>query len=1413
MKQYKRIFRRYFNKIKFNQESILNLLSFQIESYKDFLGHDGDKKNSGIYKVLRSLFPVEIKNKNLIMEFLDYRLVESEYTFQDCKRNAMTYSHSLFGQFRLVLFSLSDKGEREVVSFKDQEIFLCDIPMISDNGSFMINGIERVVVSQMHKSSGVFFGHDKGKTNSLGRELYNASIVPYRGAWIEFEFDPKDCINFKIDRKKKLPVTIFLKFLGLDRLSIVHTFYEESVCKVLPNGEYEQNALHYLSNVNHAYFPVLDAKTRKVIIKSGSKITRRSLRKLTENNVTDILLNEEQMIGKYLYNNIINDKKEVVVSAGSIITKEILSVIRALGIKEVPTALLKNTYGPAILDTLISDTLVEEREVVLAMIRAMGVTEVADVKVMKKLINSILFSEEKYNLSEVGRFKINQRLSLDTPLDQSILTKEDIIETLRALNKMKSSQDVEDDIDNLSNRRLRRVGESVENQFRSGVMRLTKQLQDKSLEINPETCLPINLLGIKPLNAVMKEFFTLSQLSQFMDHTNPLSSLSHKRRISALGPGGVTKERATFEIRDVHMTHYGRLCAIETPEGQATGLIHSPTMHASIDKYGFMTVPYYRVVNGKRTSEIVHLSASNQYNKRVVSVLENIDSEGRFVDEIVKCRYKDEVTTCRADQIDFVEIIPMQIVSLTASHIPFLNNNDAIRSLYGSNMQRQAVPLLNTDSPLVATGVEKYVVRDTGVCVYAKYDGEVEYVDSKKIIIRNDSEQEPVTVYDLIKFDYSNHKTCIHQKVNNLSIGAKVKKGDMVIYGHAIENEEMALGKNVFIAFMPWSGLNYEDAIIISSRLANDLVSLHVEALEVQVRDTKLGQEELTADVPGVPRDKLNKLDEVGIIRIGAEISPGDIVVGKVTPKSEGNISSEEKLLRAIFGDKATNVQNSSLMVPSGTFGTVIDVEVFTRRGVEKDDRTLLIEKKKIKEVTNTREKEINIIQSITKAKIKKLLNIDIDVLDFKKIISNKSLSKEQKAQIAAIEVNYNNIIQKIDDEFNRKVKLMNIGHDLPQGVLKVVKIYIVSRRKIQVGDKMSGRHGNKGVVSSIVDEADMPFMDCGTPVDMILNSLGIPGRMNIGQILETHLGFASKMLGEKVKSMVETLDNTQDIKIDDIRAYVKQIYEGCDDLIEDMNKMSDIEFRGLCNVLSKGVPFATPVFDGANYKDIQRLLELAGVSNSGQVALRDGRTGEYFDRKITVGYKYMLKLHHLVDDKIHARSVGPYSLVTQQPLGGKARSGAQRCGEMEFWSLQAHGAAHTLQEMYTMKSDDIKGRNRLYSSLISDENYYKPGVAESFKVMLKECAALCFDIILNTEFDEKDAGFIESKTGSGSSQASVSEDSGRDYMSLMPSAAERTSENKNRDEAIEYAPLFLAEEEEGADEEKEESENTKNKQ
>lgn len=1336
MKNFKNRFRRYFNKIQFHQHDIPNLLEFQIDSFKQFLGTSDKKEESGIYKVLRSTFPVEIKNKNLVIEFLNYRIEDPEYSFYDCKRNSMTYSIGLHVDFRLIHFSINEKGEREIINFKDQEIFLCNIPMMSEYGSFMINGIERVVVTQMHKSSSVFFGHDKGKTSNIGRYLYNASIVPYRGAWLEFEFDAKDCIYFRIDKKKKLPVTTLLKFLGLNRAEIVKKFYSVSVCKYLGDDHYEQGALDFLNNISHAYFPVIDSKTREVVIKSGSKITQRSIHKIHECNVEKILLDGEQMLGKYIYEDIKNGKGQVSISAGTIITKEILEILKTLKVTEIPTALLSNSYGPGILDTLLIDTEESEAEVVLSIIRSIGVTEVDDIKSMKELIKSMFFSEEKYDLSEVGRFKINQRLNLNIPLTTTLLTVEDVIETVRCLNKIKSRQDDQDDIDNLSNRRLRQVGELVENQFRSGIVKLIKKIQDRSIEINPETCLPVNLLGIKPLNTIIKEFFTLSQLSQFMDQTNPLSSLSHKRRISSLGPGGVNKDRATFEIRDVHMTHYGRLCAIETPEGLGTGLIHAPTISASVDKYGFMTVPYYKVVNGKKTNEVVHLTSMAQYNKRVVSILEKMDSEGRFMDDVVKCRYKDEVTRCKREEIDFVDILPMQIVSLTASHIPFLNNNDAIRSLYGSNMQRQAVPLLHTDSPLVGTGIEKYVVKDTGACLYSKYNGRVDYVDARKIIIINESETEPVTVYNLVKFDYSNHKTFIHQKINAINVGDYVKAGDMIACGQSIDNEEIALGRNVFIAFMPWNGLNYEDAIILSSRLVNEdyFTSVHIETLEAHVRDTKLGAEQITAEVPGVPKMFLSKLDEVGIVRIGEKVDAGSIIVGKVTPKNSGPLTSEEKLLRAIFGDKASNVQNSSLVVPSGTFGTVIDVEIFTRRGVEKDDRTLLIEKKKINEISSVRKKELNIIKGITKNKIEHILQTKIADVNFDAVLAMKNLTAEQKSELNKIKVYYDNILIKIDEEFNSKIKLMNIGHELPQGVLKVIKIYIASKRKIQVGDKMSGRHGNKGIVSSIVNEADMPFMSDGTAVDMVLNSLGIPGRMNIGQILETHLGFASKMLGSKVNEMISLIDDTNKLGLSTIKSYVKEIYAGCDDLQKQIEAMNELQFRGFCNELSKGVSFATPVFDGALYTDIQRLLELAGVDKSGQVELRDGRTGEYFDRKVTVGYKYMLKLHHLVDDKIHARSVGPYSLITQQPVGGKSKAGGQRFGELEFWAAQAHGCAHILQEMYTVKSDDIRGRNKLYSSLVSDENYCQSGITESFKIMLKECAALCLD--LNTDED-----------------------------------------------------------------------------
>jgi DNA-directed RNA polymerase subunit beta len=1353
-----------------------NLIEVQKSSYELFLDSgDGPEPadGEGIKGVFQSVFPIKDFNETSVLEFVKYELEKPKYDVDECMQRDMTYAAPLKVTLRLIVFDTDDDtGNKSVKDIKEQDVFMGDMPLMTPNGTFIVNGTERVIVSQMHRSPGVFFDHDKGKTHSSGKLLFACRIIPYRGSWLDFEFDAKDIVYARIDRRRKLPVTTLLYALGMDQEAIMSAYYD-TVDYTLRKGEgWVTTFFPDRVRGTRPTFDLVDAATGEVICEAGKKVTPRAVKQLKdEGKVTDLLVPFEQIVGKFASRDIINEETGAIyVEAGDEltlvrdkdgeVTGGTLQDLLDAGITEVPVLDIDGiNVGPYIRNTMAMDKNMNRDSALMDIYRVMRPGEPPTVEAASAMFDSLFFDSERYDLSAVGRVKMNMRLALDAPDTLRTLRREDIVACIKALMDLRDGKGDIDDIDHLGNRRVRSVGELMENQYRVGLLRMERAIKERMSSVEIDTVMPQDLINAKPAAAAVREFFGSSQLSQFMDQTNPLSEVTHKRRLSALGPGGLTRERAGFEVRDVHPTHYGRMCPIETPEGQNIGLINSLATFARVNKYGFIETPYRRVGNGHVPDEVVYMSAPEEARHTVAQANAKLDDEGRFVAEMVNTRQAGEYTLAPVDQVDLIDVSPKQLVSVAASLIPFLENDDANRALMGANMMRQALPLVKTEAPLVGTGIEGTVARDSGASIMARRAGVIDQVDAQRIVVRATEGLEPgdpgVDIYRLRKFQRSNQNSCINQRPL-VKVGDKVLRDEVIADGPATDMGELAVGRNVITAFMPWNGYNYEDSILLSERIARDDVftSIHIEEFEVAARDTKLGPEEITRDIPNVGEEALRNLDEAGIVYIGADVEPGDILVGKITPKGESPMTPEEKLLRAIFGEKASDVRDTSLRVKPGDFGTVVEVRVFNRHGVEKDERALQIEREEVERLARDRDDELAILDRNIYARLKQLILGKTAVKGPKGVKANSEITEElletlsrgqwwqlalkdeADAQIVeALHEQYEAQKRALDARFDDKVEKVRRGDDLPPGVMKMVKVFIAVKRKIQPGDKMAGRHGNKGVVSRVIPMEDMPFLADGTPVDVCLNPLGVPSRMNVGQILETHMGWASRSLGQQVERALEEYRRSGDLT--PVRetmhaAYGDEVFE---ESLKDMDEDSLVEAAG--NVTG-GIPIATPVFDGAKEEDINDALKRAGFDETGQSVVYDGRTGEAFSRPVTVGVKYLLKLHHLVDDKIHARSTGPYSLVTQQPLGGKAQFGGQRLGEMEVWALEAYGAAYTLQEMLTVKSDDVAGRTKVYESIVKGEDTFEAGVPESFNVLVKEVRGLGLNMeLLDEEEDE----------------------------------------------------------------------------
>ncbi len=1342
-----------------------NLIEVQKNSYDQFLQINilSEKRtNTGLQSVFKSVFPIRDFAETATLEFVRFNFDQPKYDVDECRSRGINFSAPLRVTLRLIVWIVDeDTQAREIKDIKEQDVYMGDMPLMTDNGTFIINGTERVIVSQMHRSPGVFFDHDKGKTHSSGKFLYSARIIPYRGSWLDFEFDAKDMVNARIDRRRKVPVTTLLRALGMDNQSILKTFYSSTVFKKQKEGWSAKFIPEQWKGLKLAY-DLVNAKTGKVFAEAGKKLTTRAATKLYDDGLKEYLLSDELMAGKFNASDIVNPETgEIYIEAGDELDAARLESLEDAGVKDI--AILDIDYinvGAYIRNTLLADKNTTKEDALIDIYRVMRPGEPTTPEAAEALFKSLFFDAERYDLSAVGRVKMNARLDVNEKEDVGVLTNEDILRTVKILVGLKDGIGEIDDIDHLGNRRVRSVGELMENQFRIGLLRMERSIVERMSSVDIDTIMPHDLVNAKPVAAAIREFFGSSQLSQFMDQTNPLSEITHKRRLSALGPGGLTRERAGFEVRDVHPTHYGRICPIETPEGPNIGLINSMATYARVNKYGFIESPYRKVVNQKVTNEVVYLSAIEEGKYAIAQANIPLDDKGAFEEELVSCRRNGDFLLLPPDQIDYIDVAPKQLVSVAAALIPFLENDDANRALMGSNMQRQAVPLLRSEAPLVGTGMEEIVAKDSGVTTVARRGGIVDQVDATRIVIRTAEVAEDgspgVDIYNLIKYTRSNQSTCLNQRPI-IKVGDQVKAGDIIADGPSTDLGELALGRNVLVAFMPWNGYNFEDSILISERIVSEDVftSIHIEEFELMARDTKLGAEEITRDIPNVGEESLRNLDEIGVVHIGAEVKPGDILVGKLTPKSESPMTPEEKLLRAIFGEKASDVRDSSLRLPPGVAGTVVGVRIFSRRGIEKDERALSIEKAEIERLAKDRDDERAIIERYVYTRLQELLEGKKPVSGPKNYKTGGMLKAEDLAsytkgqwwqfvvkddavmsEIEGLKKQLDGAISRINHKFEEKVGKVQAGDDLMPGVLKMVKVFVAVKRKLQPGDKMAGRHGNKGVISRIVPVEDMPYLEDGTSADIVLNPLGVPSRMNVGQILETHLGWASAGIGKQIREMLDDLQdkNAKSVSAKKLREFLSETYED-KATQKEIGGMSDGEVLELAGNLRKGVPFATPVFDGAKEEDIVHWLKKAGHDSSGQVQLYDGRTGDPFDRKTTVGYIYMLKLHHLVDDKIHARSIGPYSLVTQQPLGGKSQFGGQRFGEMECWALQAYGAAYTLQEMLTVKSDDVAGRSKIYESLVRGDNSFESGIPESFHVMVKELRSLG----LNVELIEKE--------------------------------------------------------------------------
>ena len=1360
-----------------------NLIDVQRSSYDTFLQMDiavNERGDHGLQETFKSVFPIEDFAGRAKLEFVSYDLETPKYDVEECQQRGLTYASPLKVTLRLEVWEEDeDTGARSIRDIKEQDVYMGDMPLMTSNGTFIVNGTERVIVSQMHRSPGVFFDHDRGKTHASGKFLFAARVIPYRGSWLDFEFDAKDILNVRIDRKRKLPATTLMmalpdeeslsyadkcaeageavdpaKIEGMSRDEILAHFYRSVSYKRDGEGwsyAFDTDSLKGSKLVRD----LVDSKSKKVLATAGTKMTPRSLRKLAESGVKAIHVPDSDLLGRYVADDIVNmSTGEVFAEAGDELTEDLLVKLAENGVDEVDVLFIDNVnFGPHLRNTLAADRNTCREEALVDIYRVMRPGEPPTLESSHALFMSLFFNSDRYDLSSVGRVKMNSRLDLDTDDSVRVLRKQDIMSILKVLTGLKDGRGDIDDIDHLGNRRVRSVGELMENQYRIGLLRMERAIRERMGSVEIDTVMPADLINAKPAAAAVREFFGSSQLSQFMDQTNPLSEITHKRRVSALGPGGLTRERAGFEVRDVHPTHYGRICPIETPEGPNIGLINSLATYAKINRYGFIETPYRKVVDGKVTNEVSYISAMEEGRYTIAQANAELNDKGAFVGELIPVRRAGEIGLARPTDIELMDVSPKQLVSVAAALIPFLENDDANRALMGSNMQRQAVPLVKAEAPIVGTGMEARVARDSGVTIVARRAGVIDQVDATRIVVRASEESgtdvSPVDIYSLLKFQRSNQNTTVNQRPL-VKVGDTVRRGDIIADGPSTEDGELALGRNVLVAFMPWNGYNFEDSILISERIVRDDVftSIHIEEYEVMARDTKLGQEEITRDIPNVGEEALKNLDEAGIVYVGAEVGPSDILVGKVTPKGESPMTPEEKLLRAIFGEKASDVRDTSLKLPPGGSGTVVEVRVFSRRGVEKDERALAIDRAEIDRLGKDRDDERAILERGFYGRMSELLanqsvasgpkgvkqgaKLTMEMLEelpksaWQQIaVKDDKVQKLVEAQIA----NFENAVAELQARFNDKVDKLQGGDEMLPGVMKMVKVFVAVKRKLQPGDKMAGRHGNKGVISRIVPAEDMPYLDDGTPVDIVLNPLGVPSRMNVGQILETHLGWAARGLGKQVGAAAEAARANADTK--PLRKLLSEIYPE-EQFTGEIKGMDDTQLMEQASILERGVPMGTPVFDGAREADVVGLLEKAGLSNTGQEWLTDGRTGEVFDRPVTVGYIYMLKLHHLVDDKIHARSIGPYSLVTQQPLGGKAQFGGQRFGEMEVWALEAYGAAYTLQEMLTVKSDDVSGRTKVYEAIVRGDDDFESGIPESFNVLVKELRSLGLNVDLH---------------------------------------------------------------------------------
>ncbi|WP_440656751.1 DNA-directed RNA polymerase subunit beta [Candidatus Pelagibacter sp. HIMB1509] len=1354
----KKNIRKSFGKLK-ESLSIPNLIEVQKNSYKELTEYYAETElTKGFDRVFKSIFPIEDLNDKATLEYVSYRLEKPKFDVEECITRGLTYSSALKCTLRLVVYEIDQENNtKDILSAKEQEVYMGEVPMMTNSGTFITNGVQRVVVNQMHRSPGVFFDHDKGKTHASGKLLFNCRVIPNRGSWLDFEYDVKDFLYFKIDRKKKIFASTLLLALGFSKSEIVDEFYDSEQYTFDPKTEKWKTKFNP-ENYKAKNFSeeVIDAKTGEVVIKLGDKINFLNAKKLANDGLKDILVSKESLFGKFLHRDVkVSDEEEGTFKIGTELNDTIIQQILDGNIHSLQISVTNSiNKGPYLLTTVLADKNNSKDEAITEIYKMLRPGEPPTIEIATQIFNNLFFSSDRYDLSDVGRVKMNSRLNQECSDKITILRNDDIIAIIHKMLDLRDGKDDVDDIDHLGNRRVRSVGELVENQARIGVYRMERAIKEKMTTLDVESAMPQDLINAKPLTVSLKDFFASSQLSQFMDQTNPLSEITHKRRVSALGPGGLTRERAGFEVRDVHPTHYGRICPIETPEGPNIGLINSLSTYAKINKYGFIESPYKKVKDGIVQDKVEYLSAMEETKFTIAQANTKLDKNGKIVEELVSCRQNLNFLLSKPDAIDYIDVSPKQLVSVAASLIPFLENDDANRALMGSNMMRQAVPLLKPESPLVGTGIESDVALDSGVTIVAKRDGVVDKIDGKRIVIKvteeTDFSESGVDIYNLQKFKRSNQNTCINQRPL-VRVGDKVKSGDIIADGPSTKLGELALGKNVTVAFMPWQGYNFEDSILISERCVTDDVftSVHIEEYEIMARDTKLGEEEITRDIPNVNEEALKNLDESGIVYIGAEVNAGDILVGKVTPKGDSASGPEEKLLRSIFGEKAIDVTDTSLRMSRGASGTVVDVRVFNRHGIEKDERSITIERAEIEQVQQDKLVEEEILERSIKQRASQILSgssltkkvkdlsegtkLDFDAINnlsindvFKITVGNVN----DEATLAQLKDQYNKAKQDITERFEDKVLKIRSGDDLLPSVMKMVKVFVAIKRRLRPGDKMSGRHGNKGVVSKIVPVEDMPYREDGRPVDIVLNPLGVPSRMNVGQILETHLGWACKEFGEQIKNLVNE-NNKKIERTEKIEKFLKSVY-GEETFNEKVDKLSKNEFKDLCENLQNGIAISTPVFDGAKEKNVTDMLKLANLPGSGQTYLWDGRTGEKFDRPVTVGIIYMLKLHHLVEDKIHARSTGPYSLVTQQPLGGKAQLGGQRFGEMEVWALEAYGASYTLQEILTVKSDDVAGRVKVYETIVKGEENFESGIPESFNVLVKEIKSLALNVELN---------------------------------------------------------------------------------